>query len=619
MATKEVKIKLSTVGKGKTTRDLKGVEKTMSSLAGSVKGFVGAFVGIAVFTKVVSGLKNIITNTIKARDEIAKFSKATGTSVEFLSAIGFAAERSGASIDSVKVGMRGLIRSMQDVKDGLAEGVRKFEQLGIAVLDTEGNMRSSEEVFIDVADRIAAMTNETEKAAIAQEIFGRAGLQLVPLLEEGSVGIENLMRQARELGIVFDQEAAVAAENAADAITNFNTAMTATGQNLSTSVIPSLTSFIDSINALFFDFESDAEKTKRLTETISQMESQIGRTGENFIRSESSLTGFLGAIDRGMLALSKFTGIGQVSEEELSKWKSTLNLSRQELEELQKQAKEGLGGGGENEITNAQKILDIQTQILAQQDNKLLKEQALLELKQQGIVEFTEEELAQQRLLEFENSRLGVQTRRMELIGFQKTLNKSLATQDMNAVKALVTKRKETDKFISQEKEVIRLKGVQITESSELLKTQLLLTTMAKQFATSIGNSLVFFQGMDQFGKSLLRSVQSIASQLAGKAFSAFLLSFLPGSGGFLKTFSGLFGIGGRADGGPVAAGQAVVVGERGPEIIIPDRPSTVIPDVGGNTLNIFIQGAFVGNVDEFAEEIASRSDQNFNRIKVNA
>jgi len=227
--------------------------KMQTAFSGLTKS-IGLFAGVAGIGLVLNKLKNVTLETIQSRDAIAKFNIATGVSVEFLSAMGFSAERSGASMQSFQVGLRGLLRRMQDVKDGSLEGIRVFNQLGISATNTDGSLRKSETVFLEVADAISKMSNETEAAALAQEIFGRQGVTLIPLLKEGKKGIQELEKEARRLGITFDEKAAREAEAADDAITNFNTAITGLGNNLSANTLPTLTKIANSLADITAEF-----------------------------------------------------------------------------------------------------------------------------------------------------------------------------------------------------------------------------------------------------------------------------------------------------------------------------------------------------------------------------
>ena len=70
-----------------------------------------------------------------------------------------------------------------------------------------------------------------------------------------------------------------------------------------------------------------------------------------------------------------------------------------------------------------------------------------------------------------------------------------------------------------------------------------------------------------------------------------------PGSPSFLDAFSGVLKSvfsGARADGGPVGAGGAYLVGERGPEVFRPYTAGEILPGGGGGAgavVNVTIQG----------------------------
>ncbi len=104
---------------------------------------------------------------------------------------------------------------------------------------------SPEEAFFEIAGAIGDLENATIRAATAQDIFGRAGTQLLPLMAAGADGIKALREEARELGIVFDQEAANAAANFNDALTRLKGAIDGIKITIGTELAPILTDLID--------------------------------------------------------------------------------------------------------------------------------------------------------------------------------------------------------------------------------------------------------------------------------------------------------------------------------------------------------------------------------------
>lgn len=241
------KIKSASKSAGTSVKQLE--QKSVSSASKIKTAFsaLGPVIGALGFAVVLRGLKSLVTETITFRDEIAKFSRATGTSVEFLSAIGFAAERSGANVDSMGKAFGRLARNISDAARGLVTPLEAFEVLDINIKNVDGSLKNLEDIFPEIADGFKNLTDDTRKAALAQELFGRAGIELIPLLEEGREGIKALTDEAARLGIVFGEEAAIEAEAAADAITGFNTAVTAVSQNIASSALPSLTAMAENI------------------------------------------------------------------------------------------------------------------------------------------------------------------------------------------------------------------------------------------------------------------------------------------------------------------------------------------------------------------------------------
>jgi TP901 family phage tail tape measure protein len=165
---------------------------------------------------IVGSLTGIILHTTKLGDTFNKMSIRTGISTKTLSSLKFAAEQAGSNLETVEKGLRRLSANMLDANRGLAEAKRGFDDLGISVNDSNGNMKSTEGIMLEVAEKFKGMEDGALKSALAQDIFGRAGANLIPLLNQGSEGIEALTEQAEKLGIVFSEEDAQAAADLTD-------------------------------------------------------------------------------------------------------------------------------------------------------------------------------------------------------------------------------------------------------------------------------------------------------------------------------------------------------------------------------------------------------------------
>ncbi|NVM57434.1 MAG: phage tail tape measure protein, partial [Desulfobacterales bacterium] len=131
----------------------------------------------------------------------------------------------------------------------MATYVRAFDQLGLKA--EELIELSPEDQFDRIARAIANVESPTIRAARAQDIFGRAGTQLLPLFAAGEEGLEKLRKKAHELGIVFDQEAADKAARLTDAITTLKGSFKGVSMSIAGELVPTLTVLVEKFTDVF--------------------------------------------------------------------------------------------------------------------------------------------------------------------------------------------------------------------------------------------------------------------------------------------------------------------------------------------------------------------------------
>lgn len=219
---REAKVKLEADAKGFKTavtgaaNHLKAQSQKINASWGKVKSrtssVIGSFKKLAlVGGAVVASLIAIIKTSANTGDAFQKMALRTGASIEFLSGMSHVAQLAGSNIGTMENAIRLLSKRMLDADEGLAEAAGSFERLSINVHDSEGNLRAIEDIFPDVIRAFGDLTNETEKVALAQELFGRSGTQLLPLIKQGTDAINAQMEEAKALGLVWSQDTADAA------------------------------------------------------------------------------------------------------------------------------------------------------------------------------------------------------------------------------------------------------------------------------------------------------------------------------------------------------------------------------------------------------------------------
>jgi hypothetical protein len=183
-------------------------DKRSFDQANRMLGFVKkALVGIAAFAS-VRWLGGLIQDTVALGSAIADMSQRIGVPAEALQQLGFAASQSGSSMEDLGTSLGKLARNMDAAKRGSKEQADAFRAAGVRYKDAAGELRPVEDVFADLADRFATMPDGAEKSALAMRVFGKSGMSMIPLLNEGSAGIAELRKEFVELGGQIDGKTA---------------------------------------------------------------------------------------------------------------------------------------------------------------------------------------------------------------------------------------------------------------------------------------------------------------------------------------------------------------------------------------------------------------------------
>jgi len=183
-------------------------------MLGSVLGRLGP-AGLIVGASVAAvgyGMHQLVVPVAEVGEELNKLSQKTAVSVEALSALLYASELSDVSAESLTKALKFLSTAMFDAKVKGGEGSAALKAFGVSALDAQGQIRPTEQVLLELAEKFAAMPDSAEKAALAVKLFGKNGLDMIPMLNQGRDGLTEMMEEAKRLGLVMSADAARAAE-----------------------------------------------------------------------------------------------------------------------------------------------------------------------------------------------------------------------------------------------------------------------------------------------------------------------------------------------------------------------------------------------------------------------
>lgn len=179
-------------------------------------------------------------HSIDVADQTSKLSQTVGIATEDLSQLQYAAGLSGTATEDLTKGLVRLSKNMADAADGLATPREAFDKIGVSVKNADGSLRDSQEVLLDVADKFSTMADGAAKAAVAQDLFGKAGAKMIPFLDAGRAGIQAMKDEADAFGLTLGGEAAAQAEEFNDNLTRLKAASSGVVNQFVQEALPTL-------------------------------------------------------------------------------------------------------------------------------------------------------------------------------------------------------------------------------------------------------------------------------------------------------------------------------------------------------------------------------------------
>jgi hypothetical protein len=182
-----------------------------------------------------AGIGLISRRSLEATETLQDLSDRANVSAQFLQELRFVTNQSGASARDFDDAISRLNRRLGLFQQNLATGegeagpaAAAFRALGLEADITSGHLANTEQVFAAVVAGLQSVENESQKAALASQLFGEdSGPRLVGLLNRGTEGIRELSEEMRELGIVMSDDVVRGAAEASDRLEVLDTVVSA--------------------------------------------------------------------------------------------------------------------------------------------------------------------------------------------------------------------------------------------------------------------------------------------------------------------------------------------------------------------------------------------------------
>lgn len=200
-------------------------------------------------TVAAGALMGVATKTAETTDRIDKLSQKIGVSRQGFQEWEFILSQSGTDIEKLQMGMKTLVTQADQADKGVGKGADNFARLGISVRDTTGNLKDQETLFNEVMVALQNMEDGTEKARLANELLGRSGSELMPLLNGAAGSIDEMKQQARDLGLVISDDAVDAGVQFTDTMDQLKRSFGAMATGIGASILPMMQEFVEFVIA----------------------------------------------------------------------------------------------------------------------------------------------------------------------------------------------------------------------------------------------------------------------------------------------------------------------------------------------------------------------------------
>lgn len=234
-----------------------------------------AVVGAAA-TAAVAGLVKLAFSSANVTDELYDMSGKTGLSVEQLQKYKYAADMAGTSLETLTGAQSKLTKSMANAKKGTGDTADAFKKLGVNVTDTNGELRKADDVFNDALDALGKVGNETERDALAMQIFGKSAQELNPLIKAGEGALKAFGDEAERIGAVVSEDTLAPLAEMQTEVKKVRAQFDALKVNVGSQFAPVMTRIMQKLQKLLEKAQKTIS-TPKIREAVKKLEDAVER------------------------------------------------------------------------------------------------------------------------------------------------------------------------------------------------------------------------------------------------------------------------------------------------------------------------------------------------------
>ena len=525
-----------------------------------------------------------IKSSIDAADNLNDLSKKTGIAVENLVGLQLVVDKSGTTMEMLGGGVAKLNKTLGEAASGSKAAQTVLRDLGITATDPM-------EAFYQLADAFGRFKTEGDKANAMSQVIGKTWTELAPALAEGGDGLRRMVEEGKRLNPIT-QQMAEQADKFNDALSRMKAQATGVGTTLANQLLPSLNAVLEKLNqgaALSgqFGFFNLLAKGINPNGTIGRELATVRKEIAQAEREVANLTPGTAFSDSAKAKLDELkrikTALEEIQQAEALALNDKFGTGNYKQPTPPDRPKISLTPDGktakpkENPLTTKSKadaLRDYQLFDLPAFEAELNAFDALVRESVEAANEqfrmidgpaFDAEGEAEQRLR-------ALREQYIDLIDPVEKYRRKLDEIAQLQEAGLLTKEQATEATFAINEQIDGLNKVNETLREQKSIADELGLTFSSAFEDAVIGGKSFSDVLKGIEKDIARIIirKSVTEPL-GNAISGIFSGINWGS---------IFGFGGgKASGGAVYPGQYYVVGEKGPEVLLPNTAGTVVPN----------------------------------------
>lgn len=236
---------------GLTEKEAKKLQKQTKDLSKALGSGIkkAATICTAAVGAVAVATQQLVSRTIEAGDRVDKMSQKIGMSRKSFQEWDYIMSQNGSNVDVLEVGYKKLATTMDGAIKGSKDSVATFKKLGVSIKDNNGALRTQEDVFNDSIRALQKIQNPTERAILANKLFGKSAIELKPLLNQSADSVDALRKKANDLGMVMSDKTVDASVKLTDTIDTIKRSMGGLTVSIGAEVLPIIQEFSDKLIA----------------------------------------------------------------------------------------------------------------------------------------------------------------------------------------------------------------------------------------------------------------------------------------------------------------------------------------------------------------------------------